>query len=115
MWGRLQADVDIKLRRGAWYKVLKVQGLDAILEVNKQPRAVLKALLELSKRPPIRWSVVPTPKTARRTPLKPGDRYGVCPSCNERSILPRRAERHTCPRCRRDYAIAWDEPYLGPV
>jgi hypothetical protein len=115
LWGRLQADVDVRLRRGAWYKVLKAEGLEVVIEVNRQPCLILKALLEISSKPPVRWSVVPKPKRFRppsgTAPL--GDRYGVCPSCNERAALPKRADRHRCPHCRREYEVAWDEAYLS--
>jgi len=113
MWGRLYADVDVKLRRGAWYKVLRIEGLDAVIEVNRKPRTVLKALLEISTRPPIRWSMVAVPPNRKNAVGTPGERYGVCPSCNERSAIPKRAKRHACPHCKREYEVAWDEKYLG--
>lgn len=113
LWGRLQTDLNVQLRRGAWYKVLKIEGLEAVIEVNLRPYPILKALLEISPKPPVRWTVVPVPKHAAKAPAKPGESYGVCPSCTQRAALPRRAERHTCPRCLRDYAVAWDERYLG--
>ncbi len=112
MWGRLQADLNVKLRRGAWYRVLRIKGLEAVIEVNLRPYTILKALLEISPKPPVRWTVVPVRKQAPAAPAKLGESYGVCPSCTERATLPRRAARHTCPRCRRDYAVAWDERYL---
>jgi hypothetical protein len=112
LWGRLRTDLDVQLRRGAWYKVLKVEGLEATIEVNLRPYTILKGLLELSAKPPVRWTVVPVPQHVKHAPAKPGESYGVCPSCTQRAALPRRAERYTCPRCRRDYAVAWDERYL---
>lgn len=111
-WARLQADVDVDLRRGMWYKLLAEQGLEAVIEVNHRPRRVLRALLEVSARPPIKWSVVPTPEGATEAPAAVGGAYGVCPSCGERAAIGRRARRHVCPHCRGDFAVAWDEPYL---
>jgi len=112
LWGRLRTDLDVKLRRGAWYKVLKVEGMEATIEVNLRPYTILKGLLEISAKPPVRWTVVLVPQHVKHAPAKPGESYGVCPSCTQRAALPRRAERYTCPRCRRDYAVAWDERYL---
>jgi len=33
VWARLQADVNCKLRRGAWYRLIKAQGLAAVVDV----------------------------------------------------------------------------------
>ena len=108
-WARLRDDVDVKLRRGAWYRVLDESELDAVIEVNDRPRSVLKAMLEIVERPHPRWTVVRPPKGASAAP---GDPYGVCPSCGERAKLPRRARRLSCPSCKWEFEVAWDEGYL---
>src|SRR5438105_11390327 len=42
-WARLRSDASVPLRRGAWYRVLRVTASDAVLDVNKRvvnvPRA----------------------------------------------------------------------------
>jgi len=110
LFARLQADVDLKIRRGAWYRVLDLGDLEAIIEVNKRPVTVLRAMLEIQKRPPLRWTVVPHPKQSRRPNL--GVEYGVCPSCRTRAPLPNRAKELTCPRCKQEYEVNWGEAYL---
>ena len=112
LFARLQADVDTKLRRGAWYKVLELGALEATIEVNRKPLTVLRAVLEINPRPPLRWSVVPRPKGARRAAADLGHEYGVCPYCRTRAPLKARARELTCPRCKGTFAIAWSENYL---
>jgi len=113
LYARLRENVNIRLRRGAWYRVLKVQGLRAILDVNGKPMAVAAALLEIVKRPPPRWTVVTqTGKGAKKAPLALAERYGVCPSCGERAALPRRVPRLRCTYCKWEFEIDWDEAYL---
>src|SRR3989454_11262144 len=41
-WARLLEDVDCKLRRGAWYRVTHVTGLEAVVEVRSEERRVGK-------------------------------------------------------------------------
>ena len=110
LFARLQADVDLKIRRGAWYKVLDMSDLEAVIEVNKRPMKVLRAMLEIQQRPPLRWTVVPHPKQSRRPNL--GVEYGVCPSCRTRAPLPARARELTCPRCKQEFEVNWGEAYL---
>src|SRR2546427_5843755 len=54
-WARLQEDVDCKLRRGAWYRVTKVTGLEATVEVNRRPLAVPSYAVEIVATPPRSW------------------------------------------------------------
>jgi len=111
LFARLQADVDVKIRRGAWYRVLDLGDLDAVIEVNKRPMTVLRAMLEIQQRPPLRWTVVPHPTGGRRK-AELGVEYGVCPSCRTRAPLPKKARALTCPRCKQEYAVNWGEAYL---
>jgi hypothetical protein len=110
LFARLQADVDLKIRRGAWYRVLDLGDLDAVIEVNKKPVSVLRAWLEIQQRPPLRWTVVPHP-TGRRAAVL-GVEYGVCPSCRTRAPLPKRARDLKCPRCKQEFDVNWGEAYL---
>jgi hypothetical protein len=113
LYARLNEDVNVRLRRGAWYKVLKLEGLKAVLEVNGRHVLVASALLQIVKRPPPRWTVVtPTAGEARKAPAALAGRYGVCPSCSERAALANRVRRLRCPYCKYEFEVAWDEAYL---
>src|SRR5580765_2649116 len=102
LFARLQADVDLKIRRGAWYRVLDLGDLEAVIEVNKRPVTVLRAMLEIQQRPPLRWTVVPRPRGGRKPPADLGIEYGVCPSCRTRAPLPKKARDLRCPRCKQE-------------
>lgn len=122
MWARLQADIDVNLRRGAWYRLLKIEGFDAVVDVNRKPVPVVRAFLQISTSPPRRWTVVATPtatatprtaRAARAVPADMGSHYAVCPSCRDRVPLHGRPRRMLCRRCSVDFAVAWDEHYLA--
>ncbi len=119
MWARLQADIDVNLRRGAWYRLLKIEGFDAVVDVNRKPVLVVRAFLQISTSPPRRWTVVATPtptptrRTSRASPADVGSHYAVCPSCRDRVPLHGRPRRMLCRRCSVDFAVAWDEHYLA--
>src|SRR3989442_15939223 len=93
---RLLEDVDCKLRRGAWYRVTHVTGLEAVVEVNRRPLAVPSYAIEIVATPPRAWSVVPLPRRASRLAAELGNRYGVCPNCRHRARLEQRAPAMTC-------------------
>jgi hypothetical protein len=112
-WARLQADVDVKLRRGAWYRILRLGAQDAVVEVNRQPVPVSRGLLQIVAIAPSRWTVVPAPQRAVRFPPTWGERYAVCPSCRDRAPLDEgRPASMRCHRCNGLFEIAWNEPYL---
>jgi hypothetical protein len=111
LFARLQTDVDLKIRRGAWYRVLDLGDLEAVIEVNKRPVKVLRAVLEIQQRPPLRWTVVARPQGRKAPEL--GVQYGVCPSCRTRAPLPKRAHELQCPRCKQEFAVNWGEGYLA--
>src|ERR1700716_1617124 len=64
VWARLQADVNCNLRRGAWYRLIKAQGLAAVVDVKGTPVAVVRAFLQMSNSPPRKWTVVPRSRRA---------------------------------------------------
>src|SRR6266566_1453940 len=78
-WARLRVDVNCGLRRGGWYRVVQVTGVEAVLEVTPEPVPVPRRLIETVFRRPFRWSIVPRPRDARNVPSGWGDRYGVVP------------------------------------
>jgi len=110
LWARLQADVDVNLRRGAWYRVLEVRGHEVVLAVRREPVTVLKALLEITGRPPLQWAVV-TPPRGARLPRELAAGYAVCPLCRGRAplpktwLFPKRAKALRCPHCREEFAL----------
>ena len=112
-WGRLQLDVDCELRRGAWYRIVGLQGLDAVVDLNHKPLPVPRYVLEVVSTPPKRWTVVSAPKQTRRVPKEHVPYYAVCPSCRERSPVKRDARNLRCDRCRGQFDVAWDEAYLS--
>lgn len=112
-WCRLQADVNVRLRRGAWYRVLKLAPLQAIVDINRKPLPVPRYLLEIVSQPPRRWTVVPSPKNGRAAHL--GESYGVCPSCRHRMALRGKPRRLDCAGCGTAFDVDWDEAYLDNV
>lgn len=112
VWARLQADVNCNLRRGAWYRLIKVQGLAAVVDVNRKPVGVIRAFLQLSNLPPRRWTVVPRPRNVPVS-IQMGEHYAVCPSCRDRVPLRGHPSRMFCGRCAVDFVVAWEEDYLS--
>jgi len=51
-WARLRSDASVPLRRGAWYRVLRVTASDAILEVNQRVINVPRSALQMTPRAP---------------------------------------------------------------
>ena len=111
VWARLQADLNCNLRRGAWYRLIKAEGLGALVDVKGKPVPVVRAFLQMSTSPPRKWTVVPRPKSVPRS-VQIGDRYAVCPSCRDRVALRGKPNRMLCTRCRVEFAVDWDEQYL---
>lgn len=110
-WARLRADLNLTLRRGAWYRITRLDPLQAVVEVRGgRSLEVPAAFLQVTDRPPRQWSVVPRPSDAVRVPQHWGDRYAVCPSCNSRQPISGRPRRMACERCRGEFAVAWTTP-----
>ena len=108
-WARLKADVKSPLRRGAWYRILKLTPTDAILDVRGKPVSVRRGDLQLSPTPALRWSVVTSPKNSPRFPTSWGPRYAVCPNCRERARLVGEPAGMRCHRCNGFFEIAWSD------
>ena len=112
-WARLKENVKTPLRRGAWYRIVKLTSSEATLDVKGKPVAVPRGELQLSQTPAQRWTVVPAPKNAPRFPATWGSRYAVCPNCRDRARLEAEAPSMRCHRCNGLFEIAWNEPYLA--
>ncbi|HYK83105.1 MAG TPA: hypothetical protein VEU55_08150 [Gemmatimonadales bacterium] len=112
-WGRVKAETDYPVRRGAWYRVSSLPPGEVVLDVNRKPLALPRSFIELVATPPRRWTVVPRPAKAPRLPEGWGDQYVVCPSCRHRSPVHGAPQTMRCPRCYGLFLVAWDEHYLG--
>lgn len=112
MWARLQADLNCNLRRGAWYRLIKTDGLAALVDVRGKPVPVVRAFLQMSNSPPRKWTVVRRPRSVPHA-LPIGPHYAVCPACRDRVSLHGRPSRMLCGRCAVEYAVDWDEGYLA--
>ena len=111
-WASVDADKvdDTKIRRGAWYRVLKLGPVEIVLEVNRKPLPVPRVLLRLSQDVPQQWAVVHRPKRAPRLPPSWGDEYLVCPNCRERAPFGAdRPSHQRCHRCNGYFPIAWPD------
>ena len=107
-WARLKSDLDYKIRRGAWYRILKVGSLEAVLDVQGKPTPIPRPFLEIELRPPLQWSVVPRPRRATRIPANWGTVYGVCPNCRNRAPLDGHPTKLRCGRCNETFQVAWE-------
>ena len=108
MWARLQADLNIRLRRGAWYRITQLGPLQAVVEVRGRPLAVPSAFLQVVESPPRTWSVVARPSDAVRLPRE-WDRYAVCPSCRARQAIDGRPRVMACQRCSGELRVTWSD------
>jgi len=111
-WARLRADLDCDLRRGAWYRILKMASLEVVVDVKGKSIPVPRPFVEILATPPQRWTVVPRPDNAPRLPTTWGPYYAVCPSCRDRAPVLGRPANMRCPRCNGLFDIAWNEEYL---
>ncbi|HKC40502.1 MAG TPA: hypothetical protein VKC15_13245 [Gemmatimonadales bacterium] len=111
-WARLQVNAPSPLRRGAWYRILKLTSMEATLNVRGKPLAVPRTQLQLSSEPVLRWTVVRAPRSSPRFPSSWGEQYAVCPSCRERAQLLDHPNSMRCHRCNGLFDVGWDEHYL---
>jgi hypothetical protein len=68
-WARVRGDVNCRLRRGAWYRVLALTTDDVVLDVHHEPHPVQRAMVRLVPSRPARWSVVSRPADAIQLPI----------------------------------------------
>ena len=98
-WARVVGDVNIHLRRGAWYEVVLLLPDAAVLHVSERSLTIPRSCLEIAEVRPRQWSVVSRPYDAVDLPLNWGSRYGVCPRCSQRAPLEGHAGTIPCGRC----------------
>jgi hypothetical protein len=110
-WARVRARTNAPLRRGAWYRVVRLNAEHAVLEVNREHLAFTRGMLQVLPLRPPTWSVVPTPPNSAYVS---GTRYGVCPSCSDRQRLDEGAAVMRCRRCRGTFAIGWSDGMWRP-
>lgn len=111
-WARLRIDLNCGLRRGAWYRVIRLSKDDAFLDVHHEPTRVPRNYVQTMFARPLRWSVVPRPTDAENLPSDWGARYAVCPVCSARARFEGHPDDITCPGCSRAFPVAWNERYL---
>jgi hypothetical protein len=114
-WARVNAAVDVPLRRGAWYRVVApVTRLEVVVSVLGKRVSVPRTAVDIRAMPPHEWTVVRNPTIAPdRTPEIFRLGYIVCPACRNRVVLPAtRLAKQLCPRCSQTSPIAWDDQSL---
>jgi hypothetical protein len=112
-WARLKANIQCALRKGAWYRILKLTTADAVVDVKGKPVSLPRGNLQLAPTPALRWSVVPSPKDSPRFPSSWGSAYAVCPNCRDRAPLEGHPTSLRCHRCNGFFEVAWNEAYLA--
>ena len=78
-WARVVGDVNVRLRRGAWYEVVRLTQDAVVLEVDNRSLSIPRTAVEILTVRPDQWSVVPRPYDAVDIPVSWGSQYGVCP------------------------------------
>jgi hypothetical protein len=104
-WARVVGDVNVNVRRGAWYEVIRLTPEAATLDVHNEARSVPRSAVEIVISRPRRWSVVERPYDAVDLPMSWGSRYAVCPHCSNRAQVVRGFTQMPCPRCGESSAI----------
>ena len=107
-WARVRPTEAGHLRRGAWYRVVRLTATEAVLEVNGALTTVPRPSVEIVPTPPSRWAVVPRPPRSARLPTSWGPRYAVCPNCRTRARLEEKTTAMRCPKCNGFFDIGWD-------
>jgi hypothetical protein len=109
-WARLQAAVECPLRRGAWYRVVTLTPLEAVVDVEGSNVSVPRPFVEIRTVPPREWTIVQEGEGRGPAHLHSG--YVVCPNCRHRAVLPfTQVPKLRCSHCNQLFAIAWTEGY----
>jgi LSD1 subclass zinc finger protein len=107
-WARIRPSETGHLRRGAWYRVIRLTPQEAVLDVNGTLTAFPRPSLEILPTRPMHWTVVPRPPRSARLPITWGACYAVCPNCRERARIDDGATSLRCPKCNGFFDIGWD-------
>ncbi len=111
-WARVKDVATAGLRRGAWYRVVRLSAREAVIAVETQQVCLPRGSLEFASVPPHTWTVVTTAATARGIPARAGEVYAVCPGCRTRAPLTSTPQSLRCPRCARVYKVGWEEWFI---
>jgi len=112
-WARVTTDLNLGLRRGAWYRVIRETAGQVILDVDHQPVTVLREYLEFVTVRPDRWTIVERRRDAAGPRAAGDDSYGVCPNCNHRAALVHPVVEARCSKCGGTFLIDWSAPFLA--
>lgn len=113
MWARVRAGSDCPLRRGAWYRVVELTPVEAIIDVNNRLLHIPRTYVQILPLRPPQWSVV-TPPRKEAGGAGPQGTYGVCPNCCARALLHPTAATWRCQRCGTVAAVAWSDSDWRP-
>ncbi len=58
-WARIRSSEEARLRRGAWYRIVKLTAVEVVLDVNGKPTPFPRQSLEILPERPKQWAVVP--------------------------------------------------------
>ena len=98
-WARVVGDVNVGVRRGAWYEVQRLTPEAAILDVHYRALSIPRSTVEIVTTRPDRWSVVTRPYDAVDLPMSWGTRYAVCPHCSQRAQIKAHPMEMQCAGC----------------
>jgi hypothetical protein len=104
-WARVVGDVNVRVRRGAWYEVIRLTPEAALLDVHRHTMNVPRSSVQVLLVRPREWSVVSRPYDAVDLPLAWGSRYAVCPRCSQRASLSGAQVKMQCPGCSEVFAL----------
>src|SRR5437773_10030816 len=107
-WARIRPSEEGHLRRGAWYRVVKLSPAELVLDINGKPTPFPRHSLEILPERPKLWAVVPRPSHSPRMPVTWGARYAVCRTGRERARLEEHATSTRCPGCNGVCDIGWE-------
>jgi hypothetical protein len=110
-WARVRAQTTYPLRRGAWYRVVGLTPLDAILEVRDERLSVPRAFLQIVPMRPLLWSVVSRRRGGATGLEGSASPYAVCPACSARAALDGSPRSQRCGQCQAVFKIGWSDSY----
>jgi hypothetical protein len=112
-WARVAGDVNVGVRRGGWYQVVRLTQEAAWLDVKTRTLSIPRTCLEIVTIRPEEWSVVERPYDAVDLPIDWGSRYAVCPRCRRRAALVEHPTEMQCDGCRGVYPVRWPRGSQG--